>query len=48
MLKVEELIEDVAFKTLISGVMRRTSWKKLYALPNKSLLKLKQAMENHI
>jgi len=48
MLKVEELIEHVAFKILISGVMRRALWKKLYALPNRSLLKVKQVMENHI
>jgi len=48
MLKIEELIEHVAFKTLISGVMRRALWKKLYVLPNRSLLKVKQAMKNHI
>ena len=44
MLKIEELIEHMAFEALISGVMRRALWKELYALPNRSLLKVKQAM----
>ena len=45
-LKVKELLKHVAFESLISGVTGRALWKKLYALPNKSLLKVKQAMEN--
>jgi hypothetical protein len=38
----------MAFEALISGVMRKALWKELYALPNRSLLKVKQAMKNHI
>jgi hypothetical protein len=48
MLKVKKLIEPVAFKAIISGVKRRSLWKELYALPKKILLKVKQAIENHI
>lgn len=47
-LKVKESLKHVAFESLISGVTGRALWKKLYALPNKSLLKVKQAMENYI
>lgn len=38
----------MAIKALINGVKGRALWKKLYTLPNKSLLIVKQAMENHI
>jgi hypothetical protein len=40
MLKVEELLELVAFKALISGVRERPLWRDLYALPDRSLLKV--------
>jgi len=48
MLKVKELIESIAFEDLISGVKEWGLWKELYALPNKSLLKVKYSMKNHI
>jgi len=48
MLKVEELIEPVALEALIKGVREHVLWRKLYILPNKSLSKVKQFMENHI
>jgi hypothetical protein len=48
MLKVENLIKSVAFKALISRVKEKALWKKLYALPDRRLLKVKQAMESHI
>lgn len=48
MLKVENLIKSVAFKALISRVKEKALWKKLYALLDRRLLKVKQAMESHI
>lgn len=48
MLKIEELIELVASYALISGVRECSLWKDFYALPDKSLLKVKQVIENHI
>ena len=48
MLKVENLIKSVAFKALISGVKEKALWKKLYALSDRRLLKVKQAMKNYI
>jgi hypothetical protein len=48
MLKVEELIEPVALEALIKGVREHVLWRKLYILPDKSLSKVKQFMENHI
>lgn len=38
----------MALEALINGVKGRTMWKMFYALPNRSLLKVKQAIENHI
>jgi hypothetical protein len=48
MFKVEELIEPVALQALIRGVREHVIWRKLYALPDRSLSSLKQFMENHI
>lgn len=48
MLKVKKLIEPMTFKAIISGVKKRSLWKELYALPKRILLKVKQAIENHI
>jgi len=41
MLEVKELIEPIAFEDLISGVKGWALWEELYALPNRSLLKVK-------
>jgi hypothetical protein len=48
MLKVEELIEPIASEALIKGIREHAQWKKLYVLPNKSLSKVKQFIENYI
>jgi hypothetical protein len=48
MFKVNKLIDLVALKALISGVKEHYLWKNLYALLGRSLLKVKQAMKNHI
>jgi uncharacterized protein YjfI (DUF2170 family) len=48
MLKMKKLLELVALKALIRGVKQHALYKKLYALLDKSLLKVKQVMENHI
>jgi len=48
MFKVEELLELVTLKALIREVREHAIRRKLYALLDKSLLKLKQVMENHI
>jgi hypothetical protein len=48
MLNVEELLELVALETLIKRVREHVIWRKLYALLDKSLLKVKQVMKNHI
>jgi hypothetical protein len=48
MFKVKELLESVALKALIRGVREHIFWIKIYALPIKSLLKVKQVMENYI
>lgn len=47
-LKVKELLEIVVFEALIIGVRGRPLWKNIYALPDRSLLKVKQVMKNHI
>jgi hypothetical protein len=47
MLKLEELIELVTSKALINGVREHSLWKDLYALPDRSLLKVK-VIENHM
>jgi hypothetical protein len=41
MFKVKELIEPIALEDLISGVKGWALWEELYALPNRSLLKVK-------
>ena len=43
-LKVEELLESIALKTLIRGVREHVIQRKLYALPDISLLKVKHVM----
>jgi len=48
MLKVKELLKQVALEALIWGVKKHVIWRKLYALPDKNLSKVKQFMENHI
>jgi len=48
MLKVKELTELIASKALINGVGECSLWNDLYALANRSLLKVKQVMQNHI
>ena len=48
MFKVKKLLEPVALKAFIKGLREHTFWIKLYALPDKSLLKVKQVMENYI
>lgn len=44
MLKVKDLIEQVASEALINAVREKTLWKKLYALLDRRLLKVKQAI----
>jgi hypothetical protein len=44
MLKVKDLIEQVASEALISAVREKTLWKELYALLDRRLLKVKQAI----
>jgi hypothetical protein len=48
MLKVKELIEPVALEALKRRVREHVLWRKLYVLPDRSLSKVKQFMENHI
>jgi hypothetical protein len=48
MLKSKELFQFVALEALIIEVKEYVIRRKLYALPNKSLLKMKQVMKNHI
>jgi len=48
MFKVKELIEPVALQALIRGVREHVIWRKLYALPDRSLSRVKQFMGNHI
>jgi len=48
MFKVEELLELVTLKALIRQVRKHAILRKIYALLDKSLLKLKQVLENHI
>jgi hypothetical protein len=46
MLKVEELLDPVALEALIRGVREHALYRKLYALLDRSLLKVKQVIEN--
>jgi hypothetical protein len=48
MLKVKKLLELVALEALIRGVREHAIQRKLYTLPDRSLLKMKQVMKNHI
>lgn len=48
MFKVEKLLELVTLKALIRQVRKHAILRKIYALLDKSLLKLKQVLENHI
>lgn len=48
MLKVKELIKPMTFEALMGGVKGKALWKELYALLNRSFLKVKQSMKNHI
>jgi len=42
MLKVKELIKPMTFEALMGGVKGKALWKELYALLNRSFLKVKQ------
>jgi hypothetical protein len=48
MASVENLIELIATKSLISGVYNYSLYERLYTLPCRTLLNVKQVMENHI
>jgi hypothetical protein len=48
MIKVRELFKPIDLKVLTREVREHTFWIKVYALPVKSLLKVKQVMENYI
>jgi hypothetical protein len=48
MLNMKELLKLVALETLVREVKEHALWRKLYVLPEKNLLKMKQAMENHL
>lgn len=48
MLKAEKFFEPITSKALISGVKEKILWKKLYALLDRRLLKVKQAIDNYI
>jgi hypothetical protein len=45
---MKELLKLVALETLVREVKEHALWRKLYVFPDKNLLKMKQAMENHI
>jgi hypothetical protein len=48
MLQMEELIESMTLEALINEVKECSMWKGLYALPDRSFMKVKQVMKNHI
>jgi hypothetical protein len=48
MLNEEELLELVDLEALIRGVRDHALWRRRYVLQDRSLLKVKQVMENHI
>jgi len=48
MLNMKKLIQLVASEALINGVRECSLWRDLYALPDRSLIRVKQVMENHI
>jgi hypothetical protein len=45
---VNELPEPIALDALIIGVREHILWRKFYVLLDRSLLKVKQVMKNHI
>jgi hypothetical protein len=45
---MKKLIQPVASEALINGVRECSLWRDLYALPDRSLIRVKQVMENHI
>jgi hypothetical protein len=45
MFKIEKLLESVALEALIREVREYTFYRKLNALPDRSLLKMKQVMK---
>jgi len=47
-LKVEELLEPTFLDALINKGKEHTIWRKLYALLDKRLFKVKQVMTNYI
>jgi len=48
MLSVEDLIEPITTKALISRVYNYSLLEKLYTVSNKSLLSIKHVIKNHI
>jgi hypothetical protein len=48
MLHMEELIESMTLEALINEVKECSMWKGLYTLPDRSFMKVKQVMKNHI
>lgn len=48
MLTMKEFLKPLASKALIIRVRKSALLRELYTLPNRSLLKVKQVMENHI
>jgi len=48
MLKMKEFFKPLTSKALIIGVRKSAFLRELYTLLNRSLLKVKQVMENHI
>ena len=46
--KLKELFELVASTALINRIKEHALWRKLYVLPYKILLKVKQDMKNYI
>ena len=45
---MKEFLKPLASKALIIRVRKSALLRELYTLPNRSLLKVKQVMENHI
>lgn len=48
MLNVENLLKPMTIKALINIVHNYSIWEHLYTLLDRSLLNVKQVMENHI
>jgi hypothetical protein len=45
---VEDLLELIACEALIKGVRNEELWKQLHSLRNRTLLRVKRMIENHI